>query len=306
MDRLDAMKVLTAVVDAGSLSAAARRIGAPLATVSRKISDLEAHLETRLLIRSSRKLVLTEAGQNYLVACRRILEQVAEAERAASGEYSAPMGNLTVATPLAFGRLHVLPISTEFLSAYPQIDMRMIMSDRISHILEDHIDLAVRLGELPDSSFVASKVGDAGRIVCASPAYFAAHGTPQAPADLAAHECVTFEPFMSPDAWTFSTGKVEETVAIHSRLVVNTAHAAVDAAVAGVGITRVLSYQAAAELRSGALVVALQSFEPPRWPISLVHAGQGPLPLKVRAFLDFVAPRLKSRLTELRDPALKI
>ena len=151
MDRLDSMKVLLAVTEAGSLSAASRVLGAPLATVSRKVSDLEAHLGTRLLIRSSRKLALTDAGQNYVVACKRILEQVADAERAAAGEYSAPRGELTLAAPIAFGRLHILPVATAFLQAYPEIDLRLTLSDRISHILDEHIDLAVRIGDLADS-----------------------------------------------------------------------------------------------------------------------------------------------------------
>lgn len=301
MDRLDSMNVLVAVVEAGSLSAGARRIGMPLATVSRKISELEARLKTRLLTRSSRRLALTDAGQVYLSACKRILEQVAEAERAASGEYCAPTGEMTIAAPLAFGRLHVLPIANEFLKAYPNIDLRMILSDRISHILDDHIDVAVRVGDLPDSNFVASRIGEIRRVVCASPDYFARRGTPSTPADLTAHDCVTFDQLTSPEGWFFPNGRSETAVAIHSRLVVNTADAATDAAIAGVGITRVLSYQAASGLRDGTLVLALESFEPAAWPVSLVHAGQGPLLLKVRAFIDFAAPRLKARLVSLAN-----
>jgi DNA-binding transcriptional LysR family regulator len=301
VDLFDAMKVVVAVVEAGSLSAAARRIGMPLATVSRKVSELEASLNTRLLTRSSRQLALTDAGQAYFLACKRILEQVAEAERAASGEYRAPTGEMTIATPVAFGRLHVLPIANEFLRAYPNIDLRMILSDRISHLLDDHIDVAVRLGELPDSSLVASRVGEIRRVVCASPDYFAMHGRPLTPSDLTAHDCVTFDQLMSAEGWSFLDGKSEMAVAIHSRLVVNTADAAIDAAIAGVGITRVLSYQAASGLRDGTLVLALESFEPAPWPVSLVHAAQGPLPLKVRAFIDFAAPRLKARLVSLAN-----
>ena len=296
MDRLDAMKVLVAAIEAGSLSAAARRIGVPLATVSRKVSELEAHLKTRLLIRSSRRLALTDAGQAYVTACKRILEQVNEAERAAGGEYSAPRGELTISAPVALGRIHVLPVATEFLKAYPDIDLRLFLSDRVSHIVDDHIDLAVRVGALPDSSFVASRVGEVRRVICASPAYFASRGVPQKPADLAAHDCVTFDLLTPADAWTFPVGKWDETVPVHSRLAVNTAEAAIDAAVAGTGITRVLSYQAAEGLRRGGLALALESFEPAPWPVSLVHAGQGPLPLKLRAFLDFAVPRLKAKL----------
>jgi DNA-binding transcriptional LysR family regulator len=169
---------------------------------------------------------------------------------------------MTIATPVAFGRLHVLPIANEFLGAHPNIDLRMILSDRISHLLDDHIDVAVRLGELPDSSLVASRVGEIRRVVCASPDYFAMLGRPLTPSDLTAHDCVTFDQLMSAEAWSFLDGKSEMAVAIHSRLVVNTADAAIDAAIAGVGITRVLSYQAASGLRDGTLVLPLESFEP--------------------------------------------
>ncbi len=296
MDRLDSMKVLVASVEAGSLSAAARRIGVPLATISRKVSELEAHLNTRLLIRSSRRLALTDAGEAYFTACKRILEQVSEAERAAGGEYSAPRGELAISAPVALGRIHVLPVVTEFLKTYPDIDVRLLLSDRVSHIVDDHIDLAVRVGPLSDSSFVASRVAEVRRVVCASPAYFAAHGVPQKPSDLAGHDCVTFDQLMPVDAWSFPVGKRDETVRVHARLAVNTAEAAIDAAIAGVGITRVLSYQAAEGLRRRALALALESFEPAAWPVSLVHAGQGPLPLKLRAFLDFAVPRLRAKL----------
>lgn len=296
MDRLDSMKVLLAVTEAGSLSAASRVLGAPLATVSRKISDLEAHLGTRLLIRSSRKLALTDAGQTYVIACKRILEQVADAERAAAGEYSAPRGELTLAAPIAFGRLHILPVAADFLRAYPDIDLRVTLSDRISHILDEHIDVAIRIGELADSTFIAKRVGEVRKVVCASPGYFAARGTPAKPADLAAHDCITFHPLTSANSWVFAVGKQEEAVTVRSRLVINTAEAAIDAAIAGAGIARVLSYQVARALQEGKLVLALQAYEAPSWPVSLVHAGQGPLPLKVRAFLDFAAPRLRAML----------
>src|ERR1700676_3464640 len=176
MDRLESMSILVAAVDAGSLSAAARRLGTPLATVSRKVSELEAHLKTRLLTRSSRKLALTDAGRSYSEACKRILEDVGEAERAASGEYSAPKGDLIITAPIVFGRLHVLPIAMEFLKAYPDIDIRIVLADRLVNLLEDHIDLAVRIGELPDSSLVATRVGAIRRVACASPAYLAVHG----------------------------------------------------------------------------------------------------------------------------------
>lgn len=298
MDRLQSMSILLEAVEAGSLSAAGRRLGMPLATVSRKVSELEAHLKTRLLNRSTRQLTLTDAGRSYVAACKRIVQDVGEAERAAAGEYSAPKGDLIVTAPIVFGRLHVLPVMSEFLKAYPDIDIRLVLVDRVVHLLQDHIDLAIRIGQLPDSSLVATRVGLIRRVVCASPAYLAQHGTPMSLDDLKTHDCVTFEGLTPPDAWAFTTGKSEVSIPVHSRLIVNTAEAAIDAAIAGVGVTRVLSYQIASAMQAGMLAVALQEFEPAPWPISLVYASQGLLPLKLCAFLDFAAPRLKQRLLE--------
>jgi len=299
MDRLEAMSILVAAVEAGSLSAASRRLGTPLATVSRKVSDLEAHLGTRLLNRSSRRLTPTEAGRSYIEACRRILEEVGEAERAAAGEYQAPRGDLILTAPVVFGRLHVLPVVAEFLAAYRDIDVRIALADRVVNVFEEHIDLAVRIGDLPDSSLVATRVGESRRVVCASPAYLAARGTPQHPSDLGSHDCIAFEVLNPPDAWSFPIGKSQVSVPIHSRLVVNTAEAAIDAAVAGVGVTRVLSYQVQAALQDQRLALVLEDFEPPPWPVSLVYGGGRILPLKLRAFLDFAAPRLRARLAGL-------
>jgi len=296
MDRLASMAVFVAVAKAGSLSAAGRKLGMPLATVSRRLADLEAHLQARLLSRSTRQLALTDAGRGYLAACQRILQDVDDAQRAASGEYSAPKGDLMVAAPIVFGRLHVLPVVTAFLEAFPQVDVRLVLSDRVANLLEDHLDLAVRIGELPDSSLSAARVGTTQRVVCASPAYLAERGVPRAPGELGAHRCVTFDALMSPHTWSFRVGGAELPVAVHSRLVVNTAEAAVDAAIAGVGLTRVLSYQIEPATRAGSLVAVLREFEPPAIPVSLVYSRQGQLPLKLRAFLDFAAPRLRERL----------
>ncbi len=302
MDRLESMLILVAAVEAGSLSAAARRLHMPLATVSRKVSDLESHLKTQLLVRSTRKLTLTDAGQLYLAACRHILEDVREAERAASGEYSAPRGVLMLTTPIVFGRLHVLPIVVEFLQAYPQIDIRMVLADRVANLVEEHIDVAVRVGELPDSSLFATEVGFIRRVVCASPAYLAARGTPRHPLDLEAHDCINFDGLASPEAWWFTTEKGVTPVAVHSRLTVNTAESAVDAAIAGLGVTRVLSYQADTAVRSGKLAILLADFEPAPSPVSLVFVGHRLLPQKLRAFLDFTAPRLRADLARIGAP----
>jgi DNA-binding transcriptional LysR family regulator len=298
MDRLESMSTLLVAVETGSLSAASRKLATPLATVSRRVSDLEAHLRVRLVNRTSRRLALTDAGRSYVAACKRILEDIGEAERAATGEYSAPRGGLIITAPIVFGRLHVLPVAMDLLKAYPDIDVRLVLSDRVVNLQEDHVDLAVRIGELRDSSLVAARIGSIGRVVCGSPAYFAERGMPTTPGDLSKHDCITFDGLMSSEAWIFGSGKSTVSIAIHSRLVVNTAEAAIDAAIAGGGITRVLSYQVANAIRASMLVLALRECEPPLAPVSFVYAGQGLLPLKLRAFLDFAAPRLKARLSQ--------
>jgi DNA-binding transcriptional LysR family regulator len=178
MDRLDAMSVFAAIVDGGSLSAAGRRLNVPLATVSRKLADLEAHLKTRLITRSTRRLVLTDAGRDYLDACRQILEQVEAAERAASGAYAKIKGQLVVAAPIVFGRLHMVPVAAAFLEAHPEVDIQLRLGDRNVNLIEEHVDLALRIGALPDSNLVATQVGTIRRVVCASPAYLERFGTP--------------------------------------------------------------------------------------------------------------------------------
>ncbi len=301
MDRLEAMGVLLAVIDTGSLSAAGRRLGMPLATVSRKVSDLEGELKTRLLIRSTRQLTLTEAGRGYVAACRRILEDVNEAERAAAGEYSAPRGELVVTAPVVFGRLHILPVLIEFLQAYPEVNVRLALGDRIVNLLEDHVDLALRVGSLPDSGLIATHLGSIRRVVCASPAYLAKSGEPAVPRDLATHQCISFELLATASTWRFHVDGADSSVSIHPRLIVSTAEAAIDAAIAGLGVTGVLSYQVEAALRTGALRLILESFEPPPLPVNFLYSSQGRLPLKLRALLDFAAPRLRARLQQAQD-----
>src|SRR3954447_4811653 len=299
MDRLEAMTILVAVVETGSFTAAGRRLGMPLPTVSRKLAELESHLGTRLLTRSTRRLALTEAGTDYVAACRRILEEISDAERKASGEYISPKGELVLTAPVVFGRLHVVPVVAEFLSKYPDIDVRLTLSDRNAQLLDDHIDLAVRIGALPDSTMITVQVGSVRRVVCGSPDYFAAHGTPKKPADLASLSCITFDVLGSTTSWDFTgkAGQSDRMVPVRSRFSVNTAEAALDAAIAGVGVTRVLSYQAAKAVEEGKLQLALEPFEPAAVPVSLIHPAQGLLPLKTRSFLDFAAPRLRSRLS---------
>lgn len=302
MNRLEAMATLLAAVDEGSLSAASRKLGVPLATVSRRVSDLEAHLRATLIVRTSRRLELTDAGRSYVAACREILEYVTEAERAASGEYAAPQGEIVITAPIVFGRLHVLPVVVDYLNAYPDINVRLVQTDRIASFTEDHVDVAVRIGPLPDSDLIAKRVGSVRRVVCASPDYLSRHGgIPLRPRDLERLVCITFEGLNVLNKWTFSCGKKSETATIASRLVVNTAEAAIDAAIKGLGVTRVLSYQVAESLQKGALTTLLDDFEPEPWPVSLLYAGQGLLPLKTRAFVDFAAGRLRKSLENARD-----
>jgi DNA-binding transcriptional LysR family regulator len=299
MDRLDAMTVFLAVVDAGSLSAAGRKLGMPLATVSRKLAELEGHLGARLLNRSTRRLELTDPGRAYEQACRRILDDVDGAERAAAGEYATPRGELAITAPIVFGRLHVLPLVAAFLQEHPAVDVRLALGDRISHLMDEHVDVAVRIGTLPDSRLSAIGLGTLRQVVCASPAYLKAHGVPRRPGDLAAHRCITFEGASSVGAWAFDGDKPTPAAAIHARLVVNTAEAAVDAAVAGLGLTRVLSYQADTARRAGQLQLVLEKFEPAKIPVNLVFDAQQRVTSKLRAFLDFAAPRLRERLLDL-------
>jgi DNA-binding transcriptional LysR family regulator len=295
MDRLAAMSVIVAVGATGSLSGAARQLGMPLPTVSRKVSDLESHLATRLFNRSTRRLTLTDAGQAYLLASRRILEDVDIAERAASGEFSAPRGELVISAPIVFGRLHVLPTVTAFLASYPEVNVRLVLGDRWVNLLEEHVDLAVRIGELADSSLVATRCGTTRRVLCGSPDYFSQHTPPKRPADLAAHSTIAFGALSAADSWTFRVEQVAISVPIRPRLAVNTAEAAIDAAIAGLGVTQVLSYQIEEAVKVGKLVTALKRFESTPVPVSLVYSSQRRLPLKVRAFLDFALPRLRAR-----------
>jgi DNA-binding transcriptional LysR family regulator len=297
MDRLEAMSILVASVEAGSFSAAGRQLGVPLPTVSRKVAELEAHLNTQLLVRSTRKLALTEAGLAYVAACKRILEQVDEAESQASGEYTVPRGTLSMTAPIVFGRLHVVPVVNEFLARFVQISVQLTLSDHTINIVDEHIDLAVRIGTLPDSTLVATKVGEIRRVVCGSPDYFAAHGVPKTPEDLADHMCVTYTALASGMTWIFNPrGKATKSVRPYCRLKINTAESAIDAAIAGVGVTNVLSYQVARAVAAGKLRLILQDYEPDPIPVHLVHAGQTLLPLKLRRFTEFATSRLRKSL----------
>lgn len=288
------MSLLTATVDAGSLSGAGRRLGVPLPTISRKISELEAELGASLLIRTTRKLALTDAGVAYVAACRRILEQVEEAERAAAGEYAAPKGELTLAAPILFGRTHVLPIVQDYLARFPEVRVKLALSDQNADLIDDRLDAAVRIGDLPDSGLVATRVGVIRRVVCASPAFFAAHGEPKTPAALKSLPGINFEYASRSGGWVFKGEEAEPRL----RLAVNTAEAAIEAAIAGVGVARVMCYQVMDRVLAGELTIVLEPYEDAPRPVHLLHPHQDRLPKKTRAFLDLAAPALRRRLLQ--------
>lgn len=296
MDRLEAMSVIVAIAETGSLSAASRRLGTPIPTVSRRLSELESHLNAQLLQRSSRQVKLTEAGRAYIDACKRIIEQVEDAERQASGEYTAPRGDLTATAPWGLGHIHLLPLSCEFMRAYPDIRLRLLLSDRVLNPLEEGIDVAIRIGSLPDSSMIATRIGSVRIVACASPTYLADHGTPKDAGELADHDCITVDDFAAQRVWKFEKRGRDVSIPIRSKLTVNTSEAAVAAAIEGAGVARVMAYKMEAARRAGALSIILEGFEPPPLPMHIVYPERKPVPLKLRAFLDWMAPRLRDRL----------
>jgi DNA-binding transcriptional LysR family regulator len=301
MDRFDAIRTLLAAVDGGSLSAASRKLGMPLPSVSRKVSELEAHLGTQLVIRTSRKLLLTDAGSAFVAAGRRVLEDLDEAERAAAGEYRMPRGDLLVTASIMFGKLYVTPVVLAFLAAYPEINVRLVLFDHVIDLVENHVDVAVRIGRLPDSGLVAARIGEIRWVICASPAYLATRSTPVRPDELAEHDCVGFEGLQMVRTWPFGRGRDAQTVSIQPRFAANTADAVIEAAIAGVGIARLTSYQAARAIREGRLISLLRGYAPESLPVHLVHTGPPLVPRKMRAFLDFADPRLKANLADIAN-----
>ncbi|MCC8984721.1 LysR family transcriptional regulator [Bradyrhizobium acaciae] len=303
MDRLEGMSVVLAVAEAGSLTAAARRQNMPLATVSRKVSELEAHLRTKLFNRSTRAFVPTDAGLSYIAAAKRILADVAEAERAVSGEYTTPRGELSVSTLVALGRLCLQPILSDFLKAFPEVDVHLNLQDRTVNLLEEHVDVVLRVGDLPDSTLVAVRIGEIHRVVCASTAYLEARGTPKSPDDLVTHDCISYPPMQSPSAWRFRRDQTDYPVPVRSRFVASNLESACDAARAGLGITEAFSYLLADSISSRQLVPLLQDFQPAPQPVNIVYSPNRLMPAKLRAFLDFAVPRLRERLAEPKDAA---
>lgn len=296
MDRFEAMKLLVAAIDAGSLTAAGRLADIPLPTISRKISDLETLIGSRLLIRTTRRLSLTDAGVAYVAAARRILEQLEVAEREAAGEFIAPKGELVLTAPIMFGRLHVLPIVNAFLGEFSEINIRLLLSDRNAHLVDDHVDMAVRIGTLADSGMIATQVGAMRTVICASPRLLEAYGRPECPTDLQNLPTVRLD---APMPFQYSKhGVAESTRRMTPRLSVTTADAAAQAAIDGVGVVQLLHYQVAEAISEGLLEIVLDKYEPSSAPINLIHMSPGHMPLKMRRFLDFAIPRFRQRLDQ--------
>lgn len=295
--------MLVAVTERGSFSAAARALCVPLATLSRKVSDLESQLGARLLIRTTRKLTLTDAGIAYVASARRILEQVDEAEREAAGEFTQPKGELVLTAPIMFGRLHVLPVVAEFLAEYPEISVRLHLGDRNVDLIDDHVDMAVRIGMLPDSSMVATPIGDMRTVTCASRAMLERHGVPDRPDELLDYPTVAVDTPLPSPAWRYRVPGSDAALEIPvvPRLSVTTTEAAAQAAIQGVGVARLLHYQVADAVVCGKLSIVLEAYEPEPAPVHLVHASRGRMPLKMRRFLDFAAPRLRETLRQVGE-----
>jgi DNA-binding transcriptional LysR family regulator len=291
------MAMLVSSVEEGSMSAAARKLRIPVATLTRNVNDLETLVGTKLLIRSTRKLELTDAGADYLASAKQILEQVDEQERRAAGEFMAPRGELVVTTPVQIGRLRVLPVIDRFLALYPEIRIRLIQSDRNVDLIDSHADVAVRVGRLRDSSLVATRVGSLRVVVVASKKLLRKHGEPKTPDDLRGYPCVVFDsPGLSP--WRFRHPDTREisTIAEVPRLLVSSPDAAVDAAIDGIGATLVLEHDVDAAIKAGKLNFVLQAFEVEPIPVHVVHLSRNVMPIKLRRFIDFAVPKLREEL----------
>jgi DNA-binding transcriptional LysR family regulator len=286
MDRIDAMQAFVAVADLRGFAPAARKLGLSASGVTRLIAALEDRLGARLLQRTTRSVALTDAGARYLERARRIIADVEEAEGAAEGEHSLPRGTLVISAPVGFGRLHVSPVVSEYLKRYGEVSAELRLSDLIVNLVEEGVDVAVRIGHLADSSLVARHVGEMRRIVVASPGYLGSRGEPRTPEAVASHQTIQFG---SPSAdWRFVRDGQEIRVAPAPRLTTNSADAAIQYAAQNGGLTRVLAYQAADAIKAGHLKIVLAKFEQPPLPIHVVYPTSRLLSAKVRTFVDLV------------------
>lgn len=293
------MSTFVAVVDSGGFASAARRQGLSAPVVTRAVADLEARLGLRLLTRTTRHVRVTEAGARYAEDCRRILAEVEDAEAAATGAGQAARGTLSVTAPVLFGQQYVVPLLARYLAQHPQVDASCLFLDRVVNLVEEGIDVAVRIGELPDSSLRAARVGQVRRVVVAAPAYLQRHGTPAQPQDLQQHTVISAGAVVGTPEWHFSRAGQPQLQRLQPRLRTSTNDAAIAAALAGFGLTCVLGYQVAALLRSGALQVVLQAYEQAPQPIHVLHLEGRHATQKVRGFIDLAVTALRA------DPALR-
>jgi len=289
MDRIEAMQAFVAVAELNGFAPAARRLKLSPSAVTRLIAALEQRLNARLLQRTTRSVALTDVGARYLERAKRILADIDEAEHAAEGERMRPAGRLVVSAPVGFGRLHVSPVMSAYLKRHGEVTGELRLEDRIINLVEDGVDLAVRIGELSDSTLVARQVGTMRRIVVASPAYLKTRGEPKRPQDISSHSTIQFGATAGLSDWRFAEDGREVRVNIAPRFLTNSADAAIQYAVAGGGLTRVLAYQAADALTRGRLKIVLQKFELPAFPVSIVYPTSRLLSAKVRTFIDLVA-----------------
>jgi DNA-binding transcriptional LysR family regulator len=295
-DRLDTLAIFVAVAEQQSFAEAARQLGRSPASVTRGIAALEERLQTRLLNRTTRSVALTDAGARYLENCRRLLATYDELEAVNLAEQVQPRGWINVTAPAMFGRLHILPLVQDFLGEFPQVHVRLLLLDRVVSLVDEGLDLGVRIGQLPDSSLRAVRAGRVRRVVSASPQYIAQRGVPATPHDLAGHTviaCTAVTPI--PERWTFHGPRGETSVAVTPRLVVNTTDAAVDAGLGGLGVVRLQSYQAEPHVAAGRLQIVLTEYEPPPSPIHIVHPEGRHLSAKVRLFLEHAAEALRAK-----------
>ncbi|MDH7796191.1 MULTISPECIES: LysR family transcriptional regulator [unclassified Beijerinckia] len=293
MDRFQAMRLFARVADTGSFARAARELHVSPPAVTRAVTSLEELIGTRLFVRTTRTVTLTEAGARYLEDCHRILADVQEAEAAAAGSFATPSGTLTISAPALFGRIYVLPVVMDYLDLHAGVTAQTFLVDRVTNLLEEGIDVAIRIGHLPMSNLMASRVGTVRRVVCGSPDYFRRFGTPRTPADLPAHRLIGTNSAWSSSEWRF--GQEQKTsVRIAPRLLCNTNDAAIEAAVRGWGLTRVMSYQVAPLIAEGKLVAVLTDDEEEPLPIHVVHPEGRKVTAKVRTFVELATQRLRS------------
>jgi DNA-binding transcriptional LysR family regulator len=286
MDRFDTISAFVAVIDNDGFAPAARKLGLSPSAVTRLVADLEERLGVRLMNRTTRSVSLTDAGVRFLERGKRLLSDLAEAELAAENERGEPSGRLVVTAPLIFGRLHVAPLLCNFMTACPKVHVELMLSDRNAHLVEEGIDVAVRIGALTDSADIARKVGETRRVVVASPGYLQREGVPLNPDDLARHKLIAFSTLTPPRKWRFGSGSAAHDIAVEPSYVTNSADAAIWHAAHDGGLTMALGYQVSDHLRAGTLQVVLERFEPPALPIQFVYANSRLLSVKVRSLID--------------------